>query len=77
MFRNTLTANDRYSFQNLENLLSPTQLQLSLQLKTLSDFPNQFLESGSTFKDFEKENYRQSYFVMEITGCERLGSTTL
>ena len=73
MFRNTLTANHKYSFQDLENLLSPTQLQLFLKLKTLSDFSNQFLEGGSTFKDFEKEDYRLSYFIMEITGCERLG----
>ena len=73
MFRNTLTANHKYSFQDLENLLSPTQLQLFLKLKTLSDFSNQFLEAGSTFKDFEKEDYRLSYFIMEIAGCERLG----
>ena len=38
MFRNTLTANDKYSFQDLENLLSPTQIQLSLKPKTFYDF---------------------------------------
>ena len=73
MFRNTLTANDKYSFQDVENLLSSTQLQLSLKLKTLSNFSNQFLESGSNFKHFEKEDYRHSYFIPEITGCERVG----
>ena len=55
MFRNTLTANDKYPFRDLENFLSPTQLQLSLKSKTLSDFFNPFLESTSNFKDFEKK----------------------
>ena len=38
MFHNTLTANDKYPFPDLENLLSPTQLQLSFKLKTFSNF---------------------------------------
>ena len=31
MFRNTLTANDKYPFRDLQNLLTPAQLQLSLK----------------------------------------------
>ena len=73
MFRNTLTANDKYSFQDVENLLSPTQLQLSLKPKTFSDFFNPFLEYTSSFKDFGKNDDRHSYFITELTGCERLG----
>ena len=38
MFHNTMTANDKYPFPDLENLLSPTQLQLSFKLKTFSNF---------------------------------------
>ena len=70
MFRNTLTANEKYLFRDLGNLLSPTQLQLSLKPKTLSNFFNPFLESTSNFKRFGKNNDRQSYFITEITGCE-------
>ena len=55
MFRNTLSANIKYPFRDLENLLSPILLQLSLKSKTLSDFFNPFLESTSNFKDFEKK----------------------
>ena len=33
-----MTANDKYPFPDLENLLSPTQLQLSFKLKTFSNF---------------------------------------
>ena len=73
MFRNTLTANDKYPFRDLENLLSPTQLRLSLKPKTLPDIFNSFLESTSNFKHFEKKDDRHSYFISEITECEKLG----
>ena len=36
MFRYTLTANQNYSFQDSENLCSPTQIQLSLKPTTFS-----------------------------------------
>ena len=74
MFHNTMTANDKYPFPDLENLLSPTQLQLSFKLKTFSNFFFLlFLESTSNFKHFEKKDDRHSYFISEITDCERLG----
>ena len=73
MFRNTLTANDKYPCRELENLLSPIQMQLSLKLKTVSDFFVPFLKSASNFKHFEKKDDCYSYFITEFTGCERLG----
>ena len=73
MFCNTLTAIDKYHFPNLQNLLPPTQLQLSLKPKTLSDCSNPILEGTSNFKHFEKKDDPHSYFITEITGCERLG----
>ena len=54
-FRNTLTANEKYPFQDCENLSSPIQIQLSLKPKTFSEVSNQFLESTSHFKSFEKK----------------------
>ena len=73
MFRNTLSANIKYPFRDLDNLLSPILLQLSLKSKTLSDFFNPFLESKSNFKHFEKKDDRHSYLISEIADCERLG----
>ena len=68
-----MTANDKYPFPDLENLLSPTQLQLSFKLKTFSNFFFLlFLESTSNFKHFEKKDDRHSYFLTEFTGSERL-----
>ena len=49
------------------------QMHLSLQPKIFSDFLVPFLESTSNFKHFEKKDDRHSYFISEITDCERLG----
>ena len=73
MFCKTLTANEKYPFQDLENLFSSTQLQLSLKPKTFSHFCNRFLESTSNFKHFKKKHDPHSYFITEIRGCERIG----
>ena len=43
VFRNTLTAKDKYRFRDLENLLSRIQLQLLFKPKSFSDFSNPFL----------------------------------
>ena len=73
VFRNTLTANDKYPVQDCVNLSSPIQMQLSLKPTIFSDFFVPFLESTSNFKHFEKKDDRHSYFISEITDCEKLG----
>ena len=73
IFRNTLTANDNYPVQDSENFSSPIQIQLSLKPKTFSDFLVPFLESTSNFKHFEKKDDRHTYFISEITECEKRG----
>ena len=60
MFRNTLTANDKYPFRDRENLLSAIQMEFSLKLKTFSDFLVPFLDSTSNFKHFGKKDDRHS-----------------
>ena len=73
VFSKTLTANDKYRVPDCENISSPTQMQLSLKPKTFSGSFVPFLDSSSIFKDFEKKDHRQSYFITEFTGCERHG----
>ena len=73
MFRNTLTANDNYPVQDCGNLSSPIQMVLSLKPKLFSDFFVPFVESTSNFKHLEKKEDRHSYFISEITHCERVG----
>ena len=72
LFRNTLTANDNYAVMDCENLPSPIQMSLSLELNFFSDLFVPFLESKSNFKHFEKKDDRHSYFFLEITDCGRL-----
>ena len=71
-FPNTLTANDKYPARDSENFSSPIQMQFSLKPKTFSDFFVSFHESTSNFKNFERKDDCQSYFISEITDCERL-----
>ena len=70
MFHNTLTANDKYPFRDLENLFSQTQMQLSSKPKTFFDFFLTFTESTSDFKHFLKKYDRHTFLITEITGCE-------
>ena len=73
MPRNTLTAIDKCPVRDSENLSSPIQIQLSFKRKTLIDFFIPFLEYALNFKPFEKKGDGHSYFLPEITDCERVG----
>ena len=48
------------------------EMELSLKAKIFSHFFVPFLESTSNFKHFETNDDRRSYFISEITDCERL-----
>ena len=77
VFRNTLTANDKYPVRDCVNFSSLIQMQVSLKPTIYSGFFVPFLESTSNFKHFEKKDDRHTYFISEITECEKLGWTTL
>ena len=61
------------SCSGLREFVVPDLNAIILKTNNFLDFFVQFLESTSTFKHFEKEDDRQSYFISEITECERLG----
>ena len=73
MFGNTLTSNDKYPIWDCVNFFSPIQMQLSLKVTFFSNFFVPFPESTSNFKHFERKDDRHTYFLWEITECERLG----
>ena len=73
MFRNTLTANDNYPIQDSGNFSSEILMHLSLKPKTFSDFFALFLECTSNFEHSETKDDRHTYFISEITECEKLG----
>ena len=71
MFRNTLTADDNHPGQDFRNLWSSMQMEFYLKQIIFSDFFVSFLESTSNFKHFEKKDDRHTYFISEITECEK------
>ena len=73
MFRNTLTANDKYPVRDWVNLPFRIQLQLSFNATIFSDFFVPLLQPTYSFKHFEKQDDSHSYFIWGIKHCERVG----
>ena len=73
VFRNTLTVNDKYPVRDSVSFSSRIQMYLSLKPTIFSDFFVPFLESISNFKHLEKKDDSHSYFISEISHCERVG----
>ena len=70
---NILSANQKYSVREYENLLTLPQIQLSSKLKPFPDFLVPFVENTLKFEHLSKKDDRHTYFISEITNCERLG----
>ena len=51
-FVNTLSAADRYSLLNRDNLMQPIQILLSQKQQAFSPFPSEILKSTLNFKHF-------------------------
>ena len=56
MFVNTLTADDKYSLLNRENLTQQNRTQLSQKQKAFSEFFLAFSKYTLNFEDFEKRD---------------------
>ena len=56
MFVNTLTADDKYSLLNRDNLTQPIRTQLSQKQKAFSQFFLTFSKPILHFEDFEKRD---------------------
>ena len=68
LFVNIMTAYDRYSLPNSENLIQPIQMQLSQKQKTFSQSFATFLKTTSNFQHFQKKDDPHSFCVFEIRG---------
>ena len=55
LFVNTLTADDKYSLLNRDNLAQPIRTQLSQKEKAFSQFVLWIFEISIKFKTFSKE----------------------
>ena len=56
MFVNTLTADDKYSLLNRDNLTQQNRTQLSQKQKAFSEFFLAFSKYTLNFEDFEKRD---------------------
>ena len=68
-----MTAVDKCSLPNRDNLMQPIHMQLSQKLKNFFSFYNVFSKSRLNFEYFQKKNDADSLFICESTACEERG----
>ena len=67
MFVDTLTADDKYSPLNRDNLTQPIRTKLSQKQQAFPQFFLAFSKSTLNFEHFEKKDDPPSRFISEIT----------
>ena len=71
LFVNTLTAADKYSLLNRDNLTKPIQMLISQKQKLFSEFLKGYLKCTLNFDHFQKKEDPHSRCVFEITETEK------
>ena len=66
-----MSAVDKCSLPNRDNLMQPIHMYLSEKVKTFSQFFNVFSKSSLSFEYFKKKDDAQSLFISEGTACEK------
>ena len=73
LFVNALTADDKYSGSNMQNLLQQFQRPLSQKQKTFSRFFIAFLKCAWNLEHFQKKDEYPSLIISEIIDAIRRG----
>ena len=68
-----MSAVDKCSLPNRDNLMQPIHMQLSEKIKAFSRFFNVFSKSRLRFEYFQKKDDAHSLFISEATACEKHG----
>ena len=71
LFFNALTADDKYSGSNMQNLRQQFQTPLSRKQKTFSGFFIAFLKCAWNLENFQKKDEYPSLIISEIIDAER------
>ena len=66
-----MSAVDKCSLPNRDNLMQPIHMQLSEKLKTFFGFFNVFSKSRLSFEDFQKKDDAHTLFISEATASEK------
>ena len=72
LFVDRLTADDKYSLLNRENLTQPIQLLISQKQKNFSEIFSAFLKSTLSFEHFQIKDDSHSRYVSKITDSEKV-----
>ena len=73
LFVNGLTADDKYSDSNMQNLPPQFQTPLSQKQKTFSGFFIEFLKCAWNLEHFQEKDEYPSLIISEIIDAERRG----
>ena len=73
LFVKTLTADDKHSGSNMQNLPKQFQTQLSNKQKTFSGFFIAFLKCAWNLESFQREDEYPSVMISEIIDAEGRG----
>ena len=73
LFINALTADDKYSGSNMQNLPQQFQTPASQKLKVFSGFFIAFLKYAWNLEQFQKKDEYPSLIIFEIIDAERRG----
>ena len=68
-----MSAVDKCSLPNTDNLMQPIHTQLSQKLETFSGFFSEFSKSRLNFEYFQKKNDAHTLFLSEATACQKRG----
>ena len=68
-----MSAVDKCSLPNTDNLMQPFHIQLSQKLKTFSELFPAFSKSTLNFEHFQKKDEAHSLFICEAPACEKRG----
>ena len=68
-----MSAVDKCSLPNRDNLMEPIHMQLSQRLKTFCEFFLAFSKSSLNFELFQKKDDAHSLFITGATACEKRG----
>ena len=68
-----MSAVEKCSLPNTENLMQPIHMKLSQTLKTLSEFFPAFSKSRLNFEHFQKKDDAHRLFTCEATVLEKRG----
>ena len=68
-----MSAVDKCSLPNRDNLMEPIHMQLSQKIKTFSQFFLAFSKSTLNFELFQKKDDAHSLFITGATACEKRG----